>query len=83
MGFCTFMKTVEVTRHRSGASSSTWKIAYDILQKDGIIGINKGVNAVALRQVNLRYLTIVDKLGEQTRNRTCNRNNNLGSSTFV
>ncbi|KAI8990845.1 mitochondrial carrier domain-containing protein [Mycotypha africana] len=50
MGFCTFMKTVEVTRHKSGAKESTLKIAGEILKKEGIAGINKGVNAVALRQ---------------------------------
>jgi hypothetical protein len=52
MGFCTFMKTVEVTRHRNpNAQSSTWNIAADILKREGIRGINKGVNAVALRQL--------------------------------
>ncbi|KAG0171896.1 hypothetical protein DFQ28_003805 [Apophysomyces sp. BC1034] len=50
MGFCTFMKTVEVTRHKSGAQESTFKIAADIFRKEGIAGINKGVNAVAVRQ---------------------------------
>ncbi|CEG65275.1 hypothetical protein CU097_004489 [Rhizopus azygosporus] len=50
MGFCTFMKTVEVTRHKSGAKESTFKIAADIFKKEGIAGINKGVNAVAVRQ---------------------------------
>jgi hypothetical protein len=52
MGFCTFMKTVEVTRHRNPAANmSTWTIAYDIIKKEGIRGINKGVNAVAIRQL--------------------------------
>ena len=52
MGFCTFMKTVEVTRHRaSGPQRSTFAIAGDIIKRDGIMGINKGVNAVALRQM--------------------------------
>lgn len=42
MGFCTFMKTVEVTRHRNpGIQKSTWAIAADIFKKEGIIGINK------------------------------------------
>ncbi|CAO3606814.1 unnamed protein product [Cunninghamella echinulata] len=50
MGFCTFMKTVEVTRHKSAVKESTFKIAGDIFKKEGIRGINKGVNAVALRQ---------------------------------
>ncbi|KAI9338752.1 mitochondrial carrier domain-containing protein [Obelidium mucronatum] len=52
MGFCTFMKTVEVTRHKggSGPQQSTIQIALDILKREGIAGINKGVNAVAVRQ---------------------------------
>ncbi|KAI9252101.1 mitochondrial carrier domain-containing protein [Sporodiniella umbellata] len=50
MGFCTFMKTVEVTRHKSGAKESTFKIAGEIFKREGIAGINKGVNAVAVRQ---------------------------------
>ncbi|CAJ0745861.1 10033_t:CDS:2 [Entrophospora sp. SA101] len=52
MGFCTFMKTVEVTRHKAPADQpvSTLKVASDIWKKEGIRGINKGVNAVALRQ---------------------------------
>ncbi|KAG9295335.1 hypothetical protein G9A89_013364 [Geosiphon pyriformis] len=52
MGFCTFMKTVEVTRHKApaGQNVSTIQIAAEILRKEGIRGINKGVNAVALRQ---------------------------------
>ncbi|KAJ1881343.1 hypothetical protein H4R99_003215 [Coemansia sp. RSA 1722] len=52
MGFCTFMKTVEVTRHKSAdASVSTWRIAYDVFQREGIRGLNRGVSAVALRQM--------------------------------
>lgn len=34
----------------SGAKESTFKIAADILKREGIAGINKGVNAVAVRQ---------------------------------
>ncbi|KAI8619625.1 mitochondrial carrier domain-containing protein [Chytriomyces sp. MP71] len=54
MGFCTFMKTVEVTRHKvhgEGANKSTMQVAREIFAKEGIKGINKGVNAVALRQM--------------------------------
>ncbi|KAI8619610.1 mitochondrial carrier domain-containing protein [Chytriomyces sp. MP71] len=80
MGFCTFMKTVEVTRHKvrfgfrpyqssawrgvrnlivhsspfsqgEGANKSTIQVAREIFAKEGIKGINKGVNAVALRQM--------------------------------
>ncbi|KAJ9086086.1 hypothetical protein DSO57_1007751 [Entomophthora muscae] len=53
MGFCTFMKTVEVTRHKQAGDipQSTWKVAYDVFQKEGIRGLNKGVSAVAIRQM--------------------------------
>lgn len=52
MGFCTFMKTVEVTRHKQvGVNTSTWDIARDVLRKEGIAGLNKGVTAVAIRQM--------------------------------
>ncbi|TPX64665.1 hypothetical protein SpCBS45565_g05718 [Spizellomyces sp. 'palustris'] len=52
MGFCTFMKTVEVTRHKNpGTAVSTWKVAGDIIKAEGIRGLNKGVSAVALRQM--------------------------------
>ncbi|KAI0225375.1 hypothetical protein L0F63_001944 [Massospora cicadina] len=53
MGFCTFMKTVEVTRHKQAGAvtHSTWKVAYDVFQREGIRGLNKGVSAVALRQM--------------------------------
>jgi len=52
MGFCTFMKTVEVTRHKSADSNvSTFKVAYDVWKREGIRGLNKGVTAVALRQM--------------------------------
>ncbi|KAI9310684.1 mitochondrial carrier domain-containing protein [Dichotomocladium elegans] len=50
MGFCTFMKTVEVTRHKSGVKQSTLEVASEIFKREGFRGINKGVNAVALRQ---------------------------------
>jgi hypothetical protein len=51
LGFCTFMKTVEITRHKDPSGNvSTVQIAKDIFKREGIRGINKGVNAVALRQ---------------------------------
>jgi len=55
MGFCTCMKTAEITRHKVMAQSgekapSTWKVFGDIYKREGIRGINKGVNAVAIRQ---------------------------------
>ncbi|CAD6568532.1 MAG: hypothetical protein CYPHOPRED_002693 [Cyphobasidiales sp. Tagirdzhanova-0007] len=56
MGFCTTMKTAEITRHKaivSGAEKppSTWKVFGDIYRREGLSGVNKGVNAVALRQM--------------------------------
>ena len=55
MGFCTCMKTVEITQHKLAATGvkppSTWATFADIYRKEGIRGINKGVNAVAIRQV--------------------------------
>ncbi|KAG9027812.1 Mitochondrial DNA replication protein yhm2 [Tulasnella sp. JGI-2019a] len=54
MGFCTTMKTVEITRHKQAATGvkpmSTWAVFGDIYKREGIKGINKGVNAVAVRQ---------------------------------
>lgn len=55
MGFCTFMKTVEVTRTKGPGgvtSQSSVAVAYDILRREGISGIYKGVSAVALRQAS-------------------------------
>ena len=51
MGFCTFMKTVEITRHKNpGVNQSSIQLAREIYAREGFRGINKGVNAVALRQ---------------------------------
>lgn len=53
MGFCTFMKTVEITRHKAtggAVQKSTFAVASEIFKREGIRGINKGVNAVAVRQ---------------------------------
>jgi hypothetical protein len=52
MGFTTFMKTVEMTREKeTGPKKSTWQVAADIIRKDGILAMNQGVTAVALRQM--------------------------------
>ncbi|CCE90243.1 Yhm2p TDEL_0B01140 [Torulaspora delbrueckii] len=55
MGFCTCMKTVEITKHKAasagGVPQSSWGAFKDIYHKEGIRGINKGVNAVAIRQM--------------------------------
>merc|ERR1711977_677273 len=55
MGFCTCMKTVEITKHKAAAAGEkvpgTFATFMDIYRKEGIKGINKGVNAVAVRQM--------------------------------
>ncbi|EJT69348.1 mitochondrial DNA replication protein YHM2 [Gaeumannomyces tritici R3-111a-1] len=55
MGFCTCMKTVEITKHKLAATGQaapgTWATFMDIYRREGIRGINKGVNAVAIRQM--------------------------------
>jgi len=55
MGFCTCMKTVEITKHKQAAAGvkpqSTFATFMDIYRKEGVRGINKGVNAVAIRQM--------------------------------
>lgn len=55
MGFCTCMKTVEITKHKAAAAGQTTpgtiQTFMTIYRAEGIRGINKGVNAVAVRQV--------------------------------
>lgn len=55
MGFCTCMKTVEMTKHKAAAVGKkppgTMETFMAIYRAEGIAGINKGVNAVAVRQV--------------------------------
>lgn len=53
MGFCTCMKTVEITRAKtlSGPTPSSFLVFSEIYRKEGLRGINKGVNAVAIRQM--------------------------------
>jgi len=54
MGFTTCMKTAEITRHKTAATGvkppSTWVLFADIYRREGLAGVNKGVNAVAVRQ---------------------------------
>lgn len=56
------MKTAEITREKTlprshvvgepaPAAPSTWKLFLDTYNKEGLRGINKGVNAVAIRQM--------------------------------
>ncbi|KZT05975.1 putative YHM2-protein of the mitochondrial carrier family [Laetiporus sulphureus 93-53] len=55
MGVSTCMKTAEITRHKQAAAGvkppSTWAVFADIYRREGIRGVNKGVNAVAVRQM--------------------------------
>ncbi|KAF3025892.1 hypothetical protein E8E14_014846 [Neopestalotiopsis sp. 37M] len=55
MGFTTCMKTIEVTRPKvptpGVAVPGTLEIFASIIRKEGIRGVNRGVNAVALRQI--------------------------------
>ena len=55
MGFCTCMKTVEITKHKVAAQGmkppGTIETFMNIYRTEGIRGINRGVNAVAVRQV--------------------------------
>lgn len=55
MGLCTCMKTVEITRAKQAAQGIPQKgpleVFKEIYQKEGIRGINRGVNAVAIRQM--------------------------------
>jgi len=54
VGFCTCMKTIEITRTKQATAgvkpASTWTVFADIYRREGIRGLNKGVNAVAVRQ---------------------------------
>jgi hypothetical protein len=64
------MKTAEITRTKASASGvkppSTMKVFADIFRKEGIAGINKGVNAVALRQMtNWGSRISLSRLAEQ------------------
>ncbi|KAJ7630803.1 mitochondrial carrier domain-containing protein [Roridomyces roridus] len=55
MGFTTCMKTVEITRQKTAATGakplSTWALFADMYRREGLAGVNKGVNAVAVRQM--------------------------------
>lgn len=78
MGFCTCMKTVEITQHKIAASGvkppSTFATFMGIYQKEGIRGINKGVNAVAIRQMtNWGSRFGLSRLAEQGIRRVTNK----------
>ncbi|KAI8630903.1 mitochondrial dicarboxylate carrier protein [Xylariaceae sp. FL1651] len=78
MGFCTCMKTVEITQHKMAAAGvkpqSTFATFMDIYRKEGIRGINKGVNAVAIRQMtNWGSRFGLSRLAEQGIRRVTNK----------
>ncbi|BCS17249.1 mitochondrial DNA replication protein yhm2 [Aspergillus puulaauensis] len=55
VGFCTCMKTAEITRSKLASEGtkppSTLEMFRNIYRTEGLRGINKGVHAVAIRQV--------------------------------
>ena len=55
MGITTFMTTIEVTRAKAskgtGPAPSTMQVATEIVRRDGILGMYRGVHALALRQM--------------------------------
>jgi Mitochondrial carrier protein len=70
MGFCTTMKTAEITRQKVSQAGvkppSTMAVFADIYRREGIRGINKGVNAVAIRQMtNWGSRMALSRLAEQ------------------
>ncbi|KAI8964993.1 mitochondrial carrier [Daldinia sp. FL1419] len=78
MGFCTCMKTVEITQHKLAASGvkppSTFETFMNIYRKEGIKGINRGVNAVAIRQMtNWGSRFGLSRLAEQGIRRVTNK----------
>ncbi|KAF5104228.1 hypothetical protein DV451_000836 [Geotrichum candidum] len=81
MGFCTCMKTVEITRHKTAAVGgvkipTTFEVFKDIYKKEGIRGINKGVNAVAIRQcTNWGSRFGFARLGEEGIRKVTGKNN--------
>ncbi|GKT51792.1 citrate/oxoglutarate carrier protein [Colletotrichum spaethianum] len=80
MGFCTCMKTVEITKHKMTASGqkapSIWVTFTDIFRSEGIRGINKGVHAVAIRQMtNWGTRFGLSRLAEQGIRKVTNKDN--------
>ena len=87
MGFCTCMKTVEITQHKLVAAGvkpqSTFQTFMDIYRKEGIRGINKGVNAVAIRQTtNWGSRFGLSRLAETLIRRTTGKEENQKLSAF-
>lgn len=87
IGFCTCMKTVEITKHKMAASGQqppgVWATFTDIYKREGIRGINKGVNAVAIRQMtNWGTRFGLSRLAEQGIRKVTNKQNNDKLSAF-
>ena len=81
MGFCTTMKTAEITRTKLNTAGvkppSTMKVFADIYRKEGLAGINKGVNAVAIRQMtNWGSRMALSRLAEQMLRKATNKQAN-------
>ena len=78
MGFCTTMKTAEITRHKVAAAGQkppgTFAVFADIYRREGLAGINKGVNAVAIRQMtNWGSRMALSRLAEQMMRKVRNK----------
>ncbi|KAI0560053.1 mitochondrial DNA replication protein YHM2 [Gracilaria domingensis] len=90
MGVCCFMKTVEVTRSKAGpgGQKSTLTVAADILRRDGILGMYKGVNAVALRQATnwgsrFGFSRVIESMiGGKNKDRSLTKGERLTSSVL-
>lgn len=88
MGFCTFMKTVEVTRAKvGGVGSGTMQVAGEIWRRDGIAGMYRGVNAVALRQATnwgsrFGFSRVVERVFKRGEERQLTRGERLASSAL-
>ncbi|PYH42782.1 putative mitochondrial DNA replication protein (Yhm2) [Aspergillus saccharolyticus JOP 1030-1] len=87
MGFCTCMKTVEITKHKMAAQGvkppSTFATFMDIYRKEGIRGINRGVNAVAIRQTtNWGSRFGFSRLAEQAIRKVTNKDDSQKLNAF-
>jgi hypothetical protein len=72
------MKTAEITRQKVSATGlkppSTMKVFADIYRNEGLAGINKGVNAVAIRQMtNWGSRMALSRLAEQMLRKATNK----------
>lgn len=69
------MKTAEITRAKTASTGvkppSTWAVFADIYRREGLAGVNKGVNAVAVRQCTNWGSRYVYELSKFRCNLTC------------